>query len=857
MALHGIEKHHEIRRTRILRDTRPLHEQVLEALASLPAVAITYVCLVFLLVVFPALFDFVLVLAIGYFFIPLNRKPDIPFRKRQSLHEIDHDDIDPETKKPRMSRGIVFVGNRKSDDAEVWLANADARQHFFYSGSTGAGKTEGLISLAFNALCWGSGFGYTDGKGDVSLFTKIFSMLRAMGREDDLFVINYMTGGGDTTKRRSDKLSNTYNPFAVGNAESLIQLIVSLMDASEGKGDMWKGRAISFISSLLPALVDLRDKGLLMLHIGAIREFLPFPKFSEMLNNPNVSQRSRDMMQAFLLDVPGYKRDKGDNQSGTFTEQYGYQQMQFTRILSSLADTYGHIYFTPQGEINLKDIVLNRRILLVLLPALEKSDPELANLGKIIVAGFASMMGVQLGNKLEGSKLELLDARATNAPTPFIGIFDEFGYYMPEGAAKMWAQARSLGFSLVASGQDLQAFYRTSKEETLAIIGSSNFKVFGKVEDPTDTYDLIEKLSGEAYVSVVGGYNQDMNGVGGYKGSEEARIERVKRIELQDMRDQIEGEVHILVKSQIIRARLFYAAPKQVNEYRLNHFLKVAPPEQDELQAMKINTAAVLESIEVYPFDKQQSADGFFAYVKALRESERYRDFLNRKLGVERGICLLMNFDEEAVAPPSVQQLSTTKESDTTGESGGSGGGYVLTPQQSEIPTLASGPSGTALLAATKEESELAGASLLAGPVSEQPADQDDVIYDGGKLEAITVFGGKPKQEHGLDILSMVMAALPVIETAVETRIVLPPIAESGTSQGGTLSEQETEYKLNMIAKGLGASDAEAAEASKSIVAVATGATEYPIPPKPEKDKEDTMEDVMSDLESLINGNGK
>lgn len=855
MALHGIEKHHEIKRTRILRDTRPLHEQVLEVLASLPAVAITYVCLVFLLVVFPAVFDIVLVLAIGYFFIPLNRKPDIPFRVRQSLHEIDHADIDPKSKKPRKGRGIVFIGNRKSDDAEVWLANADARQHFFFAGSTGAGKTEGLISLAYNALVWGSGFGYSDGKGDVTLWSKIFSMVRAMGREDDLFVINYMTGGGDTTKRRADKLSNTYNPFAVGNAESLIQLIVSLMDASEGKGDMWKGRAISFISSLLPALVDLRDKGLLMLHIGAIREFLPFPKFNEMINNPSISQRSRDMMQAFLLDVPGYKRDKGESQSGTFLEQYGYQQMQFTRILSSLADTYGYIYYTPQGEINLKDIVLNRRILLVLLPALEKSDPELANLGKVIVAGMAGMMGVQLGNKLEGSKLELLDARATNAPTPFVAIFDEFGYYMPEGAAKMWAQARSLGFSLVASGQDLQAFYRTSKEETLAIIGSSNFKVFGKVEDPTDTYDLIEKLSGEAYVSVVDKYSQNMNGVGGYQGSQEARIERVKRIELQDLKDQIEGEVHILVKSQIIRARLFYADPKQVTQYRLNHFLKVAPPDQDELQAMKINTSAVLESLEVAPFEKQCPADGVFVYMKDLIKSEKYQDFLNRKLGVERGICLLMNFDETAIAPPSdMDPLATA--GGAAEESGSAGGGYVLMPQ-SNIPGLVSGSTGTALLAAMKEESEFAGASLLAGPVETQTADQDDVIYDGGKLEAITVFGGTPKQEPGLDILSMVMAALPVIETATESRLVFSQAVESGTDHGGLLNEQETEFKLSMIAKGLGASDAEASDAAKSIVAAATGATGYPVPPKPEKDKADTMEDVMSDLESLINGNGK
>lgn len=832
-----------------------MSEQVLEVLASLPAIVICYVVIVFLLIVFPALFDFTLVAAIGYFFIPLNRRPDIPFRVRKSLNETDYNDIDPANKKPRKSGGIILIGNRKSDNAEVWLKNEDARQHFFISGSTGAGKTEGLISLAYNALVWGSGFSYSDGKGDVSLFAKIFSMLRAMGREDDLFIINYMTGGGDTTKRRSDKLSNTYNPFAVGNSEGLIQLIVSLMDASEGKGDMWKGRAISFISSLLPALVDLRDKSLLMLHIGCIREFLPFPKFFEMMNNPNISQRSKDMMQAFLLDVPGYKRDKGDNQSGTFLEQYGYQQMQFTRILSSLADTYGYIYFTQQGEINLKDIVLNRRILLVLLPALEKSDPELANLGKVIVAGMAGMMGVQLGNKLEGSKLELLDARATNAPTPFISIFDEFGYYMPEGAAKMWAQARSLGFSLVASGQDLQAFYRTSKEETLAIIGSSNFKVFGKIEDPTDTFDLVNKLAGEAYVSVVTGYEQDINGFGGFKGNQEARIERVNRIELQDLKDQIEGEVHIIVKSQIIRARMFYAAPKLVQNYRLNHFIKVLPPDQDELQSLKVNTPAIMESLVNAPLKDQRPTDGLFAYIQPLLNSEKYKDYSARKLGVERGITLLMRFDENATAMPVQSEMSGNSGSESKGEqSGGSSGGYVHTPGQSAEPLLASEDTGTALLAKNAaDEAEPTNSSLLQGAPGQA---SDDVAYDGGQLESVSVFGGTKPQEHAAEqgIYAMVMAALPVIETIAGTKL---DVGESSEAEvAGMLDAGETEVKLNAIAAGLGASKQEASDAAMAVIAVATGATEYPAPPKPEKDKADAMEDVMGELESLINGNG-
>ncbi len=849
MALQGIEKHHEIRRTRILRDTRPLSEQVLEILAGLPAIVIVYVSLVFCLFFLVPSFELVLLIGLVYFFIPLNKKPDVPFRIRKSLHEIDYKDKDPGTGKPQMSRGIAFIANRKGDNAEIWAANEDLRTHAFIIGSTGAGKTEGLVSIAYNALVWGSGFSYTDGKGDVSLYAKIFSMARSMGREDDFLVINYMTGNADTKKKRSDKLSNTYNPFAVGNAESLIQLLVSLMDASGAGGDMWKGRAISFISSVLPAQCDLRDQNQLMLHIGAIREALPFPKFFELMNNPFISDKSRDMMQAFLYDVPGYKRDKGDNQSGTFLEQYGYQQMQFTRILSSLADTYGHIYYTPQGEVNLKDVVTNRRILLVLLPALEKSRPELGNLGKIIVAGMKGMMGGQLGSKVEGSKKELLDARATNAPTPFVAIFDEMGYYIPEDAALMWAQARSLGFALIAAGQDLQAFYRTSKEETLAIVSNSNIKIYGKLEDPTDTYDLIEKLAGEAYVSVVDGYEMDMNGLGAYRSGQGARIERVKRIELQDLKEQIEGEIHFMVKSDIIRARMFYAdfsGKRLAKEYRLNHFIKVLPPDMVSLAEMKINARELIASLKQIPVNGDYP-DGYFAYAKGLGSRPVYQRYVANKQGVERGICLLLGYDDSALP------IQAT-ESDA-----GSGG--VMLRDRLEKVDHADGTSesvqGTDLLAHDEIMDDLASLLAPAVPAAEQKQDVEAIEFDGGRLESVNIFGGEGKQSFSFDIMSLADAAMPIIEMAVEGRI---QKAQNDQVDGasGSHDRAAVEVKLNRIAVGLGANPEEADVFASDLTDAATNGTSYPVPPKPSNDKgkEETMDDVMSNLESLINGGG-
>ena len=63
---------------------------------------------------------------------------------------------------------------------------------------------------------------------------------------------------------------------------------------------------------------------------------------------------------------------KKGKQGSQVLEQHGFITMQLTRVFGSLADTYGHIIRTNLAEVDLKDVVLNRRILVVLLPALRK-----------------------------------------------------------------------------------------------------------------------------------------------------------------------------------------------------------------------------------------------------------------------------------------------------------------------------------------------------------------------------------------------------------------------------------------------------------------------------------------------------
>ncbi len=262
--------------------------------------------------------------------------------------------------------------------------------------------------------------------------------------------------------------------------------------------------------------------------------------------------------------------------------------MQLVRQFSSLADTYGHIMRTKLAEVDLSDVVLNRRILAVLLPAFEKSPDELSNLGKIIIGTLKAMMAAGLGDSVEGEYHDFVERKPTNAETPFLCILDEYGYYAVEGFAVVPAQARSFGFSVVFSGQDLPAFQKASKEEAASIGANTNIKICMKLEDPTETWDFFMKSAGESYVMHVDNFQVDQGSVFGlYQDGKGARVEKRARIDLLDLKEQALGEAHFFFKSKIVRGRFFFANPKPVKKMRLNHFLMVDVPTDTDVEKLK------------------------------------------------------------------------------------------------------------------------------------------------------------------------------------------------------------------------------------------------------------------------------
>jgi intracellular multiplication protein IcmO len=488
---------------------------------------------------------------------------------------------DPKTKKP--GDGLFLIGNDKVSGENVWISNDDARTHMLCFGSTGSGKTRFLLSLFYQALLVGSGVMYVDGKGDTTVFGMVFSMVRRLGREDDLMIINYLTGS-KSGKAEDDgsRLSNTNNPFAYGPAETLRSLIVSLM-RDGGGDDMWKGRASALLAAVLQTLVYMRDSGEINMDVSTIRESLPLDRILELAQRDDLPEHANTLLKKYLLELPGYSEE--DAISGQLSskcyEQHGYLTMQLSEVLSELSSTYKHIFDAPLGEVDYKDLVYNRRILFVMLPALEKDPDALSGLGKMVVAGVRSALAPALGEKVEGSHEEVMDAKPTNSNVPFLLIMDEYGYYSVKGFSVVAAQARSLGVSVVFAGQDFPSFKKGSEDEAKSVVANTNVKIFMKLEDQGETLQLAVERGGEADTVQAAGHEMKGEIMTAYQDNLQTRTEKKKRINIRDLVSQSPGDAHVMFGDMLFRCKLYFTQPNTSPEYRINKMLMVRAPRSE------------------------------------------------------------------------------------------------------------------------------------------------------------------------------------------------------------------------------------------------------------------------------------
>lgn len=682
----------------LLKDARPLHVRIADWLLQPTNSTVMFVMMAAPIFMFPKVLPFVdLILFFGIcFFLWLaTRDRSLPFKLPMGAKWHDGNNEGPG--KGGKPEGILYVGNDKDTREELWFTNSDARTHVLYLGTTGAGKTEGLKSMVTNAMAWGSGFVYVDGKADTNLWSSLSSLVRRFGRDDDLLVLNYMTGNSDTKAP-----SNTMNPFSSGSASYLTNMLVSLMPESEGDNAMWKERAVSLVGALMPALTWKRDNQDIPMSVSTIREYLVLNNVIKLARDEAVPDEIRMGIKGYLDTLPGYVDEVFDDNgqqkppgpgvpnvdTATVFQQHGYLSMQFTRSLQSLGDDYGYIFDSQAADVDMVDVVLNRRILVVLIPALEKSADETANLGKIVAATLKGMMGSTLGATVEGDSASVIENKPTNSATPFMVVFDEVGYYTAQGMAVMAAQARSLGFCLIYSAQDLPALEKRVKEEARSITANCNMKIFGKLEDPTQTREFFEKSIDSIFIAQMSTFEMDPGSItSSYNDNLQAGVQAQSLASYDDLKGMKEGEACITFSGAVCFANMFYSNPGDAKAMRVTRFMSLEPHTEEMLRhagsitrlrdkMVKKDWTARKADVDVLASEKLE------ALIRGMDLAGEYSDLV-----IDKGICALCemyaldNAIDLTPPPEPVKKAPKPKVADATvEEKTGSGDSEAKSP---------------------------------------------------------------------------------------------------------------------------------------------------------------------------------
>ena len=543
----------------------------------------------------PAVIDLTVPLSALYALWVLTRAPKLPMRLPRSASCPDRSNPQPGSRKAKPANGTIFIG-WSTDGQELWVTAEDARQHITIPGTTGAGKTAAILSLLVNALIQGSGFVLVDGKGDRDLFGKVLALARRFGREDDVRLLNFMVASGA-------KDSHSFNPFAIGNADAVRELLASQLgeQAQNDVNGVFRERAVALIGTITPVLVWLRDQKGVTLNIEAIRfsielrwiwklamekiALLRDPETGTVTELDVSGEIPEDItwpLRSYLGELPGFDptmpldKQKGDEPS----KQHGFAQFYFTATFTQLAVSLGHIFRVECGDIDMRDIVLNRRILVVNLPALENSDATLAALGKLVVASLRAMMAQLLGGSVEGNYSDA--DKPGMGPSPYYVVLDELAYYATSGLDRMLAQARSLNFSFMLGFQEVSGIHARLGEKTASLLGNANLTIAMRQQDSGRTREWIEKTAGQTYVTQATSYQGA--GDGAYREARHAEVRPVSRVEWNDLTSLIEGEAIVLFGGRRIYARVFHAKVDDSGPKRLGRTVTLTAPDREQVR---------------------------------------------------------------------------------------------------------------------------------------------------------------------------------------------------------------------------------------------------------------------------------
>ncbi len=435
-------------------------------------------------------------------------------------------------------------------------------RHILLLGTTGSGKTTLIRKMLWSIMHLGGGATFVDGKSDTTDTYEVFvQLVEECGRADDFFVLNFLSPGQ----------SNSLNPLLYGDDDFCTELCAVFLPEASGDGAYWQQRGLALMRGLMSVLVWQRET------MGKLFSFWDLKRAITLDNMVELARQIEDgkipkmdahtgkplgnRLISYLEDLGPWKELlKPEPDPGLIDQvmkQHGFAVQQWSSALDLLGGTYSQIFNTHNPDIDMVDIISNSRILYVLLPSLGKSEATLKQMGKLILSVVKVALNELLGKETIGDAKAI--HRRVKAKRPALchmGIFDEYGSYAVEGFSTVLAQARSLGYSVCVSAQELGRLMKLQAEGE-ALVANTNIKFIMKIED-TRTSDEVQKRAAKEWVMTPGSLRKQYGTVKTTEYADSFSVQEREKLQILDLVALRPGEVYCIYENTLTKFQVPY-----------------------------------------------------------------------------------------------------------------------------------------------------------------------------------------------------------------------------------------------------------------------------------------------------------
>lgn len=474
----------------------------------------------------------------------------------------------------------ILLGYDKKE--AVALSSQFLLRHGIIQGASGFGKTVLYEDIILGIAAIGGGGLFIDAKPTVDAPRRIYSILKAFGREDDFMMVDFS----------NSKLSNRYSPVWRGTSMEIADRLMSLYEKPTGPAGYYYDTQKVFMESLVGALLKVKSLTGKHFCIGDVLTCFLVPEALQELANmlPECEEKA-----AIGLAISNYRTPGGIFDQKRFLFECG----RIARVLQSylIDHDIAEVINCVTPEVDIYDVIVKRKFLYVPLPVLRMKE-KAYDFAKMFMLDMLSAVGKMLMQKLK-------------TYPPSVMLCDEAARYVDETTEILSEQMRAAGVSLWLAMQTAEKLREKGLYETFM----------------TNSYTKVNMRAGSARSAKSAAEES----------SEETKIVKtVSKGVSEGMSGRIDNTIGSSTKHNSISV-----SEREIKEYRINPFdiqnLEIGEAfvmRGTDIKKIRVPYVNVKESeIELfrYNYSKPESGIGLFSkYQKmAIETSTAFLDNMN------------------------------------------------------------------------------------------------------------------------------------------------------------------------------------------------------------------------------------